>query len=155
MHTSNEIIIYAPYERIFKLGSRVEDWDRILPHYRYVRVLRRSGNRKVVRMSAWRDFIPVTWSAIEHIEEGRAEQPGRITFHHVKGLVRGMDVEWTFQARPDGGITVRISHALDNVPFPTSLLGARLTEQVVGKGFIGYIANKTLLTIKHLAESNA
>lgn len=154
MHTSNEITIYAPYERIFRLGSCVEDWGRILPHYRYVRVLRRQGNRKWVRMSAWRDFIPVTWSAIEQVEEGTAAQPGRITFHHIKGLVRGMDVDWTFHPTRDGGITVRISHQLDRGPFPTCLLGAKLIEQVVGKGFIGYIANKTLHRIKELAESD-
>lgn len=153
MHTSNEITIHASYERIFELGSRVEDWARILPHYRYVRVLRRRGNRKWVRMSAWRDFVPVTWSAIEGVESGTVEQPGRITFHHTKGLVRGMDVDWTFHPNSEGGIVVRISHDLSEPPFPTRLLGPKLLEIIVGRGFIGYIANKTLRRIKELAEA--
>lgn len=152
MRTSNEVTIQAPYDTIFQLASKVEDWGRILPHYRYVRVLRREGNRKWVRMSAWRNFIPVTWSAIETVEPGTAERPGRILFHHIKGLVRGMDVEWSFHPRGSGGYIVRISHQLDNPPFPTRILGPKLIENVVGKGFIGYIAGKTLRRIKYLSE---
>jgi ribosome-associated toxin RatA of RatAB toxin-antitoxin module len=152
MHTSNEVTMHAPYEQIFGLASKVEDWGRILPHYRYVRVLKRSGNRKWVRMSAWRNFIPVTWSAIETVEPGTAEQPGRILFHHTKGLVKGMDVEWSFARQGDGTYVVKISHQLDDPPFPTRILSPRLIELVVGKGFIGYIAGKTLRRIKYLTE---
>jgi ribosome-associated toxin RatA of RatAB toxin-antitoxin module len=152
MHTSNEVTIQAPYETIFKLASEVENWGQILPHYRYVRVLKRSGNRKWVRMSAWRNFIPVTWSATETVDQGTEEQPGRILFHHIKGLVRGMDVEWSFQRQANGAYLVRISHQLDHPPFPTRILGPKLIELVVGRGFIGYIAGKTLRRIKYLAE---
>ena len=152
MHTSNEVTMQAPYEKIFELASEVENWGRILPHYRYVRVLKRAGNRKWVRMSAWRNFIPVTWSAIETVEPGSAEQPGRILFHHIKGLVRGMDVEWSFQRQANGAYLVKISHQLDHPPFPTRILGPRLIELVVGRGFIGYIAGKTLRRIKYLVE---
>ena len=152
MHTSNEVTIKAPYESIFALASRVEEWGRVLPHYRYVRVLKQSGNRKWVRMSAWRDLIPVTWSAIETVEQGTADEPGRILFHHTKGLVRGMDVEWSFQPQADGSYLVKISHQLDRPPFPTRILGPKLIELVVGRGFIGYIAGKTLRRIKYLTE---
>lgn len=152
MNTSNEVTINAPYDLIFKLGSEVENWGSILPHYRYVRVLKRSGTRKWVRMSAWRNFIPVTWSAIETVEPGTADAPGRILFHHIKGLVRGMDVVWSFHRQEGGAYLVRISHHLANPPFPTRILGPRLIEVVVGKGFIGYIAGKTLRRIKYLAE---
>ncbi len=154
MNISNEIVIRADYSRIFDLAARVEDWGEILPHYRYVKVLRRSGNRKWVRMSAWRDFIPVTWTAIQTIDEGTAERPGRIFFRHIKGLVRGMDVEWSFQPRSErGDVLVRISHQLDKPTFPVKILGPRLIDVVVGKGFIGHIAGKTLKRIKELAET--
>jgi ribosome-associated toxin RatA of RatAB toxin-antitoxin module len=152
MHTSNEVAMHAPYERIFALASQVEDWGRILPHYRYVRVLKRAGNRKWVRMSAWRNIVPVTWSAIETVEPGTADVPGRILFHHTRGLVRGMDVEWSFQPQADGSYLVKISHQLDKPAFPTRVLGPRLIEVVVGRGFIGYIAGKTLRRIKYLTE---
>jgi ribosome-associated toxin RatA of RatAB toxin-antitoxin module len=152
LKTGNHISIRAPYARIFELAANVEDWGRILPHYRYVRILARDGNSKTVKMSAMRDFIPVTWTAIETIVEGTAQEPGRIEFRHIKGLVRGMYVEWSFKEQGDR-VLVTITHHLDQPPFPTRLLGRKLTEVVVGRGFIGYIANKTLRRIKQLAEA--
>ena len=152
MKTSTGITIRAPYSRIFELASRVEDWGDILPHYRYVRLLKREGNRKWVRMSAWRNIIPVTWSAIETVMPGTASAPGLILFKHIKGVVRGMEVEWSFKPRGDY-VLVTIAHDLEHPPFPVRLLGNRLLEIVVGKGFIGYIAGKTLRRIKALAES--
>ena len=151
MKTSTEITMHAPYDRIFELASDVEHWGEILPHYRYVRLIKREGNRKWVRMSAWRNFIPVTWSAIETVVPGSEAAPGRILFKHIKGVVRGMEVEWSFEPRGDHFL-VTIAHDLENPPYPVRLLGGRLTELVVGKGFIGYIAGKTLRRIKELAE---
>src|SRR4051812_5143806 len=113
MNTSNHINIRGDLDRIFNLAARVEDWGEILPHYRYVRVLRREGQQKWVTMSAWRDFIPVTWTAIETVEPGTSGKPGRITFRHIRGLVRGMEVEWWFKPRPDhGDVLVVITHHL-------------------------------------------
>lgn len=152
MKTGNNMSIRAPYDRVFELGANVEDWARILPHYRYVRVLARDGANKTVKMSAMRDFIPVTWSAIETVVQGSPEKPGRIEFRHIRGLVRGMYVEWSFKVDGDR-VLVTITHDLEQPPFPTCLLGARLTEIIVGKGFIGYIANKTLRRVKQLAEA--
>lgn len=153
MQTSNNIEIDAPYDQVFALAARVEDWARILPHYRYVKVLRREGSRTWVRMSAWRDFVPVTWTAIQTVSHGTVEHPGTITFRHIRGLVRGMEVRWTFEPRADGkGVTVSIHHDLKKPPFPIRILGRRLIDAVVGRGFIGYIAGKTLRRIKTLAE---
>jgi len=156
MHTTRQVEIRAELETIFPLAERVEDWGKILPHYRYVKLLRREGNRKWLRMSAWRDFIPVTWSAVQTVERGKGIGPGRILFNHTGGLVRGMKVEWWFREEPEAGVVVvGITHQLDRPPFPTRLLGRRLTELVVGKGFIGYIAGKTLQRIKELAEAES
>jgi len=154
VRTSNEVEIRGDLGRIFELASRVEDWGRILPHYRYVRVLHRQGNRKWVRMSAWRDFVPVTWTAVQTVEPGSDGGPGHIRFHHIRGMVRGMDVEWWFVPRPETrDVLVGIKHDLGKPPFPTSILGPRLVEAIVGRGFIGNIAGKTLRRIKELAEA--
>jgi hypothetical protein len=48
---------------------------------------------------------------------------------------------------------VTISHTLENPTFPVRLLGKRLTEAIVGRGFIGNIAGKTLRYVKMLAEA--
>jgi hypothetical protein len=103
-------------------------------------------------MSARRDFIPVTWSAIQTVEDESNGRPGAITYQHIKGLVRGMYVVWSFEPRPDGSVLVTIAHDLTRPPFPVRLLGRKLTQRVVGEGFIGYIAGRTLKRIKELAE---
>ena len=155
MKTSNTVTMHASYDRIFDLGSRVERWAHILPHYRYVRLLRVDGNRRLVRMSAWRDFIPVTWTAIETIHPGTPAHPGRIDFRHVRGLTRGMDVVWRFDVEPQPGpVHVTIAHDLPNPTFPVKLLGPTLTHRIVGRAFIGYIAGKTMARIKELAEDS-
>src|SRR5947208_12166785 len=113
MNTENRITIEAPLATIFDMAARVEDWGDLLPHYRYVKLLKREGNRKLVRMSAWRDFIPVTWTAICVVEPGVGDLPGKIKFRHTKGLVRGMYVEWWFRQLPGTGkIEVGIHHHL-------------------------------------------
>ncbi len=153
MNSITSITIQAPYERIFPLASNVEDWGRILPHYRYVRVLKRGRSRRLLRMSAWRDFIPVTWTAVVTVIEGKEGIPGTIVFHHTRGLVRGMDVAWTFEPRPEhGDVVVRITHHLHRPPMPVRLLGKKGIDLIVGKLFIEYIAGKTLKRIKLLAE---
>ena len=125
MKTGNNMSIRAPYDRVFELGANVEDWARILPHYRYVRVLARDGANKTVKMSAMRDFIPVTWSAIETVVEGSSEKPGRIEFRHIRGLVRGMYVEWSFKVDGDR-VLVTITHDLRAAPIPNTPIGRQV-----------------------------
>ncbi len=153
MNSTTSITIKAPYDRIFPLAAKVEEWGRILPHYRYVRVLKGGRSRKLLRMSAWRDFIPVTWTAVLIVIEGNEGIPGTIVFHHTGGLVRGMDVAWTFEPHPNrGDVVVKITHHLHKPPFPVRLLGKKGIDLIVGKLFIEYIAGKTLKRIKMLAE---
>ncbi len=152
METTNTILISAEPHVVYDLASRVEDWGEMLPHYRYVRLLHREGPRKWVEMSAWRDFVPVTWTAICTLQPGAGDEVGTIHFRHIRGLVRGMEVEWWFEPRPGGQVLVGISHYLDDAPFPTRILGPRLLERIVGRGFVGNIAGKTLKRMKYLAE---
>ena len=43
MHTENSIVVDAPAARIYELGARIADWPTILPHYRWVHILRDEG----------------------------------------------------------------------------------------------------------------
>ena len=147
METTNEITIRAPAETVFELAAATERWPEILPHYRWVRRLRGDDRRKLVEMSAWRDFYPVRWVAVqENLPEER-----RITFRHVRGVSRGMRVEWRLTATP-AGTHVRIWHEFhSNLP----LIGEFFAHRIVGQLFVGNIAGKTLRRIKQLAEREA
>lgn len=144
MHTVDTIAIASPPEVVYHLAADIERWPDILPHYRWVRVLETPGpNERIVEMAAWRDRIPVWWRSIQRCYP--AEH--RITYQHIGGATRGMDVEWTIT--PTSGITrVRITHDM-TLPWP--VIGP-LVAWVIGDAFVSYIASKTLRGIARAAE---
>ena len=130
---------------IYRLAAAVEAWPYILPHYRRVRVLREQGERRLVEMAAHRDRFPVRWMAIQELYP--AER--RITFRHVQGITRGMEVAWTLTPTDDG-VRVEIWHAF-TPGWP--LIPDGLIKLVIGELFVENIAGKTLRCIRELAEA--
>jgi hypothetical protein len=113
--------------------------------------VRGDDRNKVVEMAAVRDFglfrWPVRWTA-----QQRNDPDGlRITFRHVRGISRGMDVEWRLTRVPQG-THVRIWHEF-NSGLP--LIGGFFAHRIVGQLFVGNIAGKTLRRIRQLAEDQA
>ena len=146
MHATNEIVIAAPAHTIYALAAATERWPEILPHYRFVEVLEQSGSSRVVRMAAWRDAIPIAWTA----EQTNDPERPHIAFHHVRGWTRGMDVEWIFE--PVGDATrVRIEHSL---AFRFPIASGWLGDHVVGQFFVRDVAAKTLACMKRIAEAS-
>lgn len=147
MEMTNEITILAPAERVFALAADTERWPRILPHYRSVCRLRGTDLHKIVEMAAWRDIYPVRWTA----EQRNHPEELRITFRHLRGVSRGMAVEWRL-TRTLGGTHVRIWHEFTS---DLPLIGGFFARRVVGQLFVSNIAGKTLKRIKQLAERPA
>jgi ribosome-associated toxin RatA of RatAB toxin-antitoxin module len=135
----------APFERVFDLAADVERWPERLPHYRYVRRLDPTGERRFA-MGARRGPIPVRWEAVQRpLRDER-----RIEFVHTGGITRGMWVEWRF-APAAQGTDVSIEHRLD-LAWP---LVGRLAERVIASQFIEAIARRTLRRVRALAEGGA
>jgi uncharacterized membrane protein len=147
VHTENSITVDAPAARIYTLAARIEEWPQILPHYRWVTILRDEGPRRLVEMAATRDGIPVKWVSIQELDPARHV----ICFRHVRGITRGMTVEWTIEPAA-GGMLVRISHDFDP-PWPRPL-GPLVARYIVGDLFVHNVADKTLRRIKSLAEGS-
>lgn len=147
METVNEVSIAAPADVVFRLAADTERWPAILPHYRRVRRLRGTDDHKLVEMAAWRDIYPVRWTAVQR----NFPEQKRITFRHVRGISRGMEVEWSLTEGPDG-THVRIWHQFtSNLP----LVGGPFARYIVGRLFVSNIAGKTLRRIKRLAEGSS
>jgi len=144
MEMTTAIQMNADRDTIFALAAAVEDWPRILPHYRWVRLLRDDGRRRLVEMAASRDGIPVRWRALQDVDLVQR----RITFRHVGGITKGMDVTWTLTPNEDG-VRVEIWHRF-TPGWP--LVPDALVSLVVGHFFVDAIATKTLRRIKALAE---
>src|SRR6266568_803171 len=101
MDISTERVARADPRNVFELAAAVQDWPRILPHYRWVRVLASEAPRTTtldmaarpnvtLDMAARRDVIgriafPLRWTAVQRVDPVEM----RIDFEHVAGITRG------------------------------------------------------------------
>lgn len=147
MRTVHRVRIAAPLPVVFGLARDVESWTALLREYRWCRVLERSPARLVFSMGGWIRLWPARWTAVQ---EPRPEEH-RITFRHLKGITKGMEVEWRF-APADGATDVALTHELV-MRWP--LIGRLVGDHIVGPVYIDYIARKTLAAVKARAEAVA
>jgi hypothetical protein len=154
MRTIDERHASAPADACFRAAADVERWPEILPHYRWVRFRRKDGfARGVVEMAAFRHFGPVgypTWwvSEMTHDPVRRT-----VTYRHVAGITRGMDVLWEVIPRRDGGTLLRVTHEWGGPAWP--VIGVFAAEHVIGPHFIHFIASRTLAGVAREAERMA
>ena len=95
-------LVRAELDRVFACASDVERWPEWLPHYRWVRFLERGANGPgggTVEMAAWRPFGPLRWPTW-WVSEMRIDRAApAVRYRHIRGITRGMDVEWAFARR--------------------------------------------------------
>jgi ribosome-associated toxin RatA of RatAB toxin-antitoxin module len=149
VRTVDRLFMRAPVERVFAAASNVERWPQLLRHYRWVRVLERRAESAIVEMAASRPFgrlnYPTWWVSEMWVDR---EKPA-VRYRHVRGVTRGMAVEW--QLVPlDGGTEVTIVHDWSGPSWP--LIGRPAAELVIGPVFIHGIASRTLTGIRHAVE---
>ena len=139
----------AKADDVFALAAAVDAWPRILPHYRWVRVLdRRADGRRTVEMAARRDVVgrvgfPLHWTAVQSVHP----ESRRIEFVHVRGVTRGMRVVWTIEPAA-AAVQVTIRHVFEpGWPVPELLV-----REIVGEYFVNGVARRTLNRICALAE---
>jgi ribosome-associated toxin RatA of RatAB toxin-antitoxin module len=145
MHANQSIDMAAPAAAIYALAQDVASWPRLLPHYRYVRVLRETSDERIAVMAARRSWIPVRWIARERLHPNIP----RIEFTHLSGWTAGMEVAWTFEPTPHG-TRVTIEHDLRTLR--RAIIRTRLARTIIARFFIQPIASRTLARMKALAE---
>jgi hypothetical protein len=157
MHLETSVAMCAHAQRIFAVAAAVERWPIILPHYRFVHVLGETQEGRVVEMAARRGRIPVRWQALQTVDLDRPA----IYFCHIRGVTRGMTVEWRFEPMPHPSIDDAAGRAATLVTIHHDLslhwpvVGAWAADYVIGPQFIDYIASRTLDCIKQLVESES
>lgn len=146
-HSDNEITIRGDASRVIELAFDLPRWPTFLPHYRWVTILERDGERKTVEMACRRGLLPLKWRS--HLWVYPDE--GRMRFLHVAGPARGMDVEWT--VRQEGDLVhVRIHHDL---ALKTPIIGTPPGRWVVGEWFVKPVAGRTLAYLKRAIEAGS
>ncbi len=140
----NEILIRGTREQVQELAFDLPRWPSFLPHYRWVKVLDREGDRQTVEMACWRTGIPLKWRSHLWV----LPEEGRMCFHHVVGPARGMDVEWRVVQEGEQ-VRVTIHHDLRlKVPLVRTALG----RWIVGEVFVRSVACRTLAHLKRAVE---
>lgn len=154
MRTFNETVILAAPDVCFERAADVERWPEILPHYRDVRFTRRDGpDAGLVYMSAYRDFGPLPWPIWWESEMEIDRDALSVRYRHVRGITRGMDVEWRVSGAAAGGSRVEIVHEWEGPGWP--LIGGFAARRVIGPHFVHVVAGRTLAGVKRAAEAQS
>lgn len=150
METVDERLVHVPWRVVFDVARDVDSWPAHLSHYRYVRFRERAADGGgIVEMAACRPFGPVGWPTWWLSEMSVDEGAPSIRFRHIQGVTKGMDVEWSFRAVPEG-TRVKILHAWNGPRLP--FIGIPVATMVIGPVFIHGIASRTLAGLAAAAE---
>ena len=155
MKTVDEHVMRAPPLVCFEVAADVENWPRILPHYRWVRFARKHAfGHGVVEMAAWRRFpagihYPTWW--VSEMRVDRTEPA--VYYRHVRGVTRGMAVKWEFSPVDANCTRVRIVHDWAGPAWP--LIRSIAANLVIGPHFVSAIAQRTLAGVAQEAERRA
>jgi ribosome-associated toxin RatA of RatAB toxin-antitoxin module len=145
VRTENSILIKAPLERIFETTSNLLLWPQVLPHYRWIRILKTGDDGLIVKMAARRGWLPIQWTSRFQADPSARE----LRFEHLKAFTCGMRVLWTYTPTPEG-VRITISHELDRA----SAFGRWFARYVLGEMFIRPVATRTLSHFKLYLEQN-
>ena len=146
MRTVNTIHVNATIDRTFAVAAEVERWPDFLRHYRYVRRLPDG----LVAMSAYRFFGPLPWPTWWTSEMETIPERYLVRYRHVRGITKGMKVEWRMMAR-GSGVDVEIVHEWTGPTWPA--IGQFAAHRVIGPVFVYHIASRTLAGVKRRAET--
>lgn len=151
MRTIDEAYSTASPDVCFQVAADVEHWPEILPHYRWVRFIRKEGFASgLVEMAAWRRFGPIGWPTWWISEMSHDPTRRVVRYQHVYGITTGMDVHWEVNALPDGTTQLRIVHDWTGPEWP--LIGGFAADHVIGPHFVSAIAGRTLAGVAAEAE---
>lgn len=149
MRIVDEIVTTAPPDLVFEIAADVERWPKILPHYRFVRMLENDGQGGIVDMSAWRPFPgfrwPTWWRSEMRIDPARRE----VHYKHIRGVTRGMKVVWQV-TEVEKGTHINLVHEWDGPWWP--LIGRPAARAVILPVFVHGIASLTLAGVSREAE---
>lgn len=150
LYTWNELHFACPPSRTFEFARHVDRWPDYLPHYRRVRFLEGSGCLGgLVEMAALRRFDTVGWPVWWVSEMEVDEEESVVRYRHVRGVTKGMEVEWKL-APADGGTRVTIAHE-----WHRPQVGKLLAKRIIGPVFVQHIADQTLEGLKRAAEGRS
>ena len=145
MKTVNTITIRAPMRQVYAAAARVEDWPRLLSHYRWVHVLSGKGLDRVVDMAAFRTGLPCRWVSQQKLFPAKH----KVYYLHLQSIfTQGMVVWWILKTKGKF-IEITLTHDMP----ARGALRAWFDQHIVGDLFVHHIAGKTLAGLKRHLEA--
>lgn len=95
-HDEALLVPYTP-EEMFDLVADVERYPEFLPGYREARIERREGNRLFVTQR-----VGVGAAAVQFHSVATVERPHRIHIRSVESPFDTLEIQWQFDAAPEG-----------------------------------------------------
>jgi len=136
--------VVADAASVFRSIAEIELWPALIPDYRSARVVRRSGQHRVVEATTATPLWPLSWTAIQHVDRDN----WTVTLRHVRGLTRGMIVAWRVDPRAPG--RVKVTAELRRAERMSS--GARSGRLTLAYRILRPLTERTLRRLKRVAE---
>jgi hypothetical protein len=147
MNTTNRIFIQAKPAKVYEAAWRIEDWPRLLQHYRWVTVFSSKASLRKVEMAASRDGFPCRWQSDQILYPKQK----KVYYLHTNSFwTTGMKVWWILKPGKKGGTEILLTHEM---PPKNNALARWFYSFVVGHLFVENIADKTLAGIKRHLEA--
>jgi len=106
--------VIGSFEEVYGLINDVGRWPEIVEHIGDVKVLGMESRKLVVEMATRGGVLPFKMTALQESLPGER----RIIFSHVKGVMKGVEVEWTFDhvsLKNKGLVLVSVIHDFRNI----------------------------------------
>jgi ribosome-associated toxin RatA of RatAB toxin-antitoxin module len=144
MHSETSILIQAPLADVFSAASDLKGWPDYLPHYKENLFLSQMPWGGIVKMHCKRTGLNLKWISVFIIDTENCQ----LRFEHLSKWTRGMQVVWNFQQQGNA-VLVSIQHDHQST---IPVVGGLISDWIVGKFSIDYIAPRTLAGLKKRLE---
>ena len=144
MKTQNTVAVIGSLEEVYGLIEGVEHWPEIVEDVGDVKVLGMDARKKVVEISTRGGVLHLKMIALQ--ESFPVER--RVTFNHIKGVMKGVVVEWTLgevRLKNKSLMHVNVTHDFKNI--------SSARAYVLNRFFIQKRTEKMLVRLKEIVEA--
>jgi ribosome-associated toxin RatA of RatAB toxin-antitoxin module len=144
MKTQNKITVIGSFEEVYGLVEAVGSWPEIVEDVGDVKVLGMEARKKIVEVSTRGGVLPFKMTSVQ--ESLPAER--RLLFSHIKGVMKGVEVEWTFdeaRLKKKGLVLVNVTHDFKNI--------SPARAYILNRFFIQKRTETMLLRLKEVVEA--
>ncbi|HEX3784159.1 MAG TPA: SRPBCC family protein [Pseudonocardiaceae bacterium] len=100
-HTTNTIVIDAPFQLVWDITNDVANWTSLYTEYAKAEILERDGDTVTFRLTMHPDENGMVWSWVS--ERTSNLETKSVAAHRVEtGPFEFMNIRWTYAEEPDG-----------------------------------------------------